>query len=485
MTADIKKNIRVRFAPSPTGPLHIGSVRTALFNWLFARNQGGKFILRIEDTDIERSKKEYENDIIKGLKWLGLTWDEGLDADGEYSPYRQSERLEIYEKYLRQLINKDKAYYCFCSKEELEADRQAMLSQGMAPRYSGKCRHIPKEESEVKVKKGDSVVIRFRVPPGEIEFNDLIRGKVKFNAELIGDIVIAKNLKEKLYNFSVVVDDYEMKISHVIRGEDHLANTPKQIAIQEALGFESVKYAHLPLILTSDRRKMSKRYLDVALEDYRQNGYLAETIINFTAMLGWHPSDEREIFSLEELIKEFDIKRVQKSGAVFNIDKLDWLNSQYIKKMDTSRLALEIKSFIPLTWQANEKLLIKAIETEKERMKTLAEFKNLADFFFELPNYDGKLLIWRETSSGKTAENLKMLANELDKIDEISFNKISLEQIIMPFTENYGVGDLLWPLRAALSGKQASPGPFEIMEVLGKKESLGRIEIAINKLKNG
>ncbi len=477
MTTNISKNIRVRFAPSPTGPLHIGSVRTALFNWLFAKNQGGKFILRIEDTDIERSKKEYENDIIKGLKWLGLDWDEG--------PHRQSERLEIYEKYLKKLINEDKAYYCFCSKEELEADRQAMLSQGIAPRYSGKCRHIPKEESGVKVKKGDNAVIRFRVPPREIEFTDLIRGKVKFNAELIGDIVIAKNLKEPLYNFSVVVDDYEMKISHVIRGEDHLANTPKQIAIQEALGFESVKYVHLPLILTSERRKMSKRYLDVALEDYRQNGYLAEAIVNFTALLGWHPSDEREIFSLEELTKEFNIKRVQKSGAVFNIDKLDWLNSQYIKKMDASELALDIKSFIPLPWQTDETLLIKAIGVEKERIKTLAEFKNLAGFFFELPNYDAKFLIWRETSSEKTAENLKMLANRLDKIDEISFNKVSLEQIIMPFTENYGVGDLLWPLRAALSGKQASPGPFEILEVLGKKESLKRIEIAINKLKNG
>ncbi len=479
---DTKKNIRVRFAPSPTGPLHIGSVRTALFNWLFARNQGGKFILRIEDTDIERSKKEYEDDIIRGLKWLGLDWDEGLDVDGGYGPYRQSERLEIYEKYLQKLINEDRAYYCFCSKEELEADRQAMLSQGIAPRYSGKCRHIPKENSETRIKKGDSGVIRFRIPPKEIEFNDLIRGKVKFNAELIGDIVIAKNLREPLYNFSVVVDDYEMKINHVIRGEDHLANTPKQIAIQEVLGFENVKYAHLPLILTSERRKMSKRYLDVALEDYRQNGYLAEAIVNFTAMLGWHPSDEREIFSLEELIKEFDIKRVQKSGAVFNIDKLDWLNSQYIKKMNASELALKIKSFIPLPWQANEKLLIKTIEAEKERMKTLAEFKTLADFFFELPDYDKKLLIWRETSSEKTAENLKMLANELDKIDEISFNKINLERIIMPFTENYGVGDLLWPLRAALSGKQTSPGPFEILEVLGKKESLKRIETAINKL---
>jgi glutamyl-tRNA synthetase len=475
MTANISKDIRVRFAPSPTGPLHVGSARTALFNWLFARSQGGIFILRIEDTDIERSEKEYEDSIIEGLKWLGLTWDEG--------PYRQSERLDVYEKYLKQLLEEEKAYYCFCSKEELEADRQAMLSQGIAPKYSGRCKRFSREESEAKIGKGDSAVIRFKMPSKEIEFKDIIRGKVKFNAELIGDIVIAKNLRDPLYNLSAAVDDYEMKISHVIRGEDHLANTPKQIAIQEAFGFEDIKYAHLPLILTPERRKMSKRYLDVALEDYQQNGYLAETIVNFTALLGWHPSDEREILPLEDLVKEFDIKRVQKAGAVFNIDKLDWLNSQYIKKMDSSELALRIKGFIPLQWQTNEELLIKAVETEKERMKTLAEFKDLADFFFDLPDYEKSLLIWRETTPEKTIKNLEIIAAELDKVDEMSFNKVNLEQIIMPLTENYGIGDLLWPLRTALSGKRASPGPFEILEVLGKKESLKRIKSAINKLK--
>lgn len=475
MTVNVQKNIRVRFAPSPTGPLHIGSVRTALFNWLFSRNKNGKFILRIEDTDIERSKKEYEDDIINGLKWLGLDWDEF---------YRQSERGDIYEKYLKRLLDENKAYYCFCAKEELEADRQAMLSQGMAPKYSGKCRNIPKEESERRIKKSETApVIRFKMPLKEIEFNDLIRGKVKFNAELIGDIIIAKNLREPLYNFSVVIDDYEMKITHVIRGEDHLANTPKQIAIQEALGFGYVKYAHLPLILTPERRKMSKRYLDLALEDYRQNGYLAETIVNFTAFLGWHPLDDKEIIPLKNLIKEFDIKRVQKAGAAFNIDKLDWLNSQYIKIMNALELAEKIKEFIPVQWQSDEKLLVKAIEAEKERIKTLADFKNLADFFFKLPDYDKKLLIWRETSLEKTAENLKMLIAELDKIDEMDFNKIKLEQIIISITENYGVGDMLWPLRAALSGKQASPGPFEILEVLGKKESLKRINIALEKFK--
>ncbi|MCX6702940.1 MAG: glutamate--tRNA ligase, partial [Candidatus Wolfebacteria bacterium] len=260
-----KKDVRVRFAPSPTGLLHIGGARTALFNWLFAENQGGKLILRIEDTDKERSKPEYEKDIIEGLSWLGLDWDEGPDKGGEFGPYRQSERLSVYEKYLNQLLEEKKAYYCFCSKEDLEADRQAMLAQGMAPKYSGRCRGIEKKEAELRIKNNESAVVRFRVPEAEVEVNDLIRGKVTFDAGLMGDMIIARNPKEPLYNFTAAIDDYLMKITHVIRGEEHLSNTPKQVLLQKALGFDEVKYAHIPLILNSDRSKMSKRHLDTSL----------------------------------------------------------------------------------------------------------------------------------------------------------------------------------------------------------------------------
>jgi len=256
-----QKKIRTRFAPSPTGNLHIGGARTALFNWLFSKQHKGKFILRIDDTDTERSKQEYEKNIIDGLKWLGLNWDEGPDVEGDYGPYRQSERGEIYKKYLQKLLDENKAYYCFCSKEELEADRQAMLSQGIAPKYSGKCRHLFKEESEKRLARWEEGVIRFKVPEHEVEFVDLIRGKIKFNSALIGDLVIAKNLDAPLFNFAGIIDDCEMKISHVIRGEDHLPNTPKQILMAEALGFEPPKYAHLPLILAPDRSKLSKRYM--------------------------------------------------------------------------------------------------------------------------------------------------------------------------------------------------------------------------------
>lgn len=510
-----KGGARVRFAPSPTGFFHIGSARTVLFNWLFAKQNNGKFILRIEDTDIERSSPEYEKDILKGIKWLGLDWDEGptplesgefpISNDqlpkytGDYGPYRQSERLNIYEKYLKQLLAENKAYYCFCPKEQLESDRQAMLAQGLAPKYSGRCRSLRKTESEKRIANNEPAVIRFKIPETEIEFNDLVRGKVKFDSSLMGDIVIARNLKSPLYNFSSVVDDFEMKINYVIRGEEHLSNTPKQILVQKALGFETPEYAHLPLILTPTRAKLSKRFLESSLNDYKKQGYLAEAVVNFLALLGWHPKDDREILSMDDLINEFSLKRVQKAGAVFNLEKLDWLNNQYIKKMKAADLARRIKNFIPPEWSTKEKkeLLVKAVAAEKERIKQLSDFKELADFFFELPDYEVNLLAWPRPvpapSSEEGAEevqidkekilaNLKLLTEETNKVFKADFNNESLEKLITPLTEVWGRGELLWPLRVALSGKEASPGPFEIMEVLGKEETIKRLETAIQKL---
>ncbi len=486
MTDSPKKSVRVRFAPAPTGPLHVGGVRTALFNWLFARQNDGKFILRIEDTDIERSEAKYEKDILESLKWLGIDWNEGVigerDYIGDYGPYRQSERMDIYEKYLQKLLNDDWVYYCFCTKEELENERQAMISQGLAPKYSGKCRALSKEESEKRIAKDEQAVIRFKTPSVEVGFNDLIRGKVSFNTGLIGDIVIAKNLKAPLFVFAGTVDDSEMKITHIIRGEDHLSNTPKQILIGKALGFDELKYAHLPLILSPDRSKLSKRYLETSLDDYRKQGYLAEAMVNFLALLGWHPKDDREVLSRQDLIREFDIKRVQKAGAVFSIEKFDWFNAQYIKTSDATDLAKRLKDFIPEDWFENEELLVRAIEIEKERIKKLTDFKELADFFFELPDYEPKLLAWQNMSEDKILANLQLLSAEIEKAPESDFTQENLARIIMPLTEVWGRGELLWPLRVALSGKHASPGPFEIMEILGKEESLKRIKVAIKKI---
>ena len=477
--APIGRRIRVRIAPSPTGPLHLGTARTALFNWLFARKHGGAFIVRIEDTDLERSDPKYEKDILEGFKWLGLDWDEEV--------YRQSERLALYEKYITELLDKKLAYYCFCSKEQLEEERQALLAQGYPPKYSGRCRQISADEAAKRARKGEASIIRFKVPETKITFTDIIRGKITFDSSLIGDTVIAKNTRAPLYNFAVVVDDYEMKISHVIRGEDHIANTPKQILMQEALGFERPQYAHLPLILSPDRSKLSKRYLETSLSDYRKEGYLLEAMINFMVLLGWHPAPEKdeatgrifepEIFSKDGLIKSFDLKRAQKQGAIFNIEKLEWLNSQHIKSLDNSELAKRLEEFLPRDWPKEK--VAAALVVEKERMKKLSDFVELAGFFFKLPDYEAQLLIWKEMSAAQILENLE----ELKSIFR-AYEALNIEDVIMKLADSRGRGGVLWPLRVALSGKQASPGPFDIIKVLGREEALERIKIAIKKLES-
>lgn len=461
MADSSKKVVRARIAPSPTGFLHLGTARTALFNWLFAKNHGGTFILRIEDTDLERSDQKYEKDIIENLQWLGLDWNEG--------PYRQSERLAIYETYIKKLLQENKAYYCFCTKEELEEEKEAMLSQGLPPKYSGKCRHNKNPDLS------RPSVIRFRMPDTEVVFHDLIRGKVKFNTGLIGDIVIAKELRAPLYNLAVVIDDFEMKISHVIRGEDHISNTPKQIMLQNALGFEEPIYAHLPLILSPDRSKLSKRYLETSVDDYRREGYLPEALINFLALLGWHPEKDREVLSIEELINEFNLKRIQKGGAIFNLEKLDWLNGQYIMKLKPEELARRLENFIPRKWLEDRGFLVKIVEIEKERIKKLTDFPKLVGFFFELPDYPAKLLIWDKTPKENILGNLRSISFLVEDFTEA-------ENKIMALAEKEGRGEILWPFRVALSGQIASPGPFEIMKVLGKEETLKRLEIAIRKI---
>ena len=330
--------VRTRFAPSPTGLLHSGSVRTALFSYLFAKKNQGVFILRIEDTDKERSKPEFEKNIIETLKWLWIEPDEGPDIGGHYGPYRQSERKKIYTKYLKKLVEENKAYYCFCAEEDLKELREYQLSIGEAPHYSGKCSHLPEELIEKNLKEKKSFVIRFRIPPKKVEFEDLVRGKIEFDASLMGDIVIAKDFKTPLYNFACVVDDYELQISHVIRGEEHISNTPKQILIQEALGLPRPKYAHLPMVLGPDRSKLSKRHGAVSVSEYKQQGYLPEAIVNFISFLGWNPGTEREIYTMNSLIKEFSLERVQKSGAVFSPKRLDFLNGFYIRQKSIEKL---------------------------------------------------------------------------------------------------------------------------------------------------
>ncbi|MBP2652136.1 MAG: gltX [Firmicutes bacterium] len=328
-----KQQMRLRFAPSPTGPFHIGGARSALFNWLIARKYGGKLVLRIEDTDLERSSRQSEENIKEALKWLGISWDEGIDVGGEYGPYRQTERLTLYSQYTTQLLENDQAYYCYCSEEELEVERQQQMTKGETPHYSGRCRHLSEGERSQLEMEGRKPVVRFRVPENqEIVINDIVRGTVTFESNGIGDFVIVKSDGIPVYNYAVVLDDALMKITHVIRAEEHLSNTPRQVLIYQALGLTTPVFGHISLILGADRSKMSKRHGATAVEQYRNRGYLPEAVVNFLALLGWSPTGDQEIFSVDELIGAFSMERLAKNPAVFDIDKLNWLNAHYIRK---------------------------------------------------------------------------------------------------------------------------------------------------------
>ncbi len=489
------KNIRVRFAPSPTGPLHVGSARTALFNYLFAKQNKGKFVLRIEDTDKERSEQKWTDEILKELKWLGINWDEGPDIGGEFGPYKQSQRLDIYEKYLKKLLDENKAYYCFCAEEELEARRQEQMSRGLAPKYNGPCAHLSEEIVEKKLAEEKPSVIRFRVENKKVKFNDLIRGNVEFDTGLLGDIVIAKKLNNPLFHFAVVVDDFLMQISHVIRGEDHISNTPRQILIQEALDFDKIIYGHLPLLLNLDRSKLSKRKGDVALIDYHKQGYLPEALVNFLALLGWNPGTEKEIFSLSQLEKEFSMEKVQKAGAVFNIQRLDFINGFYIREKPIEKLAELCKPYLKeaglLTQgQVSENKLEKIIEVSKTRMKKISDIVELSNFFFEDKlSYDKNLLKWSSMQDSDIRGALLLCDKILSELKDWEIKKI--EELLLfgagEFNKQKGYpeknrGFLLWPLRVALSGRQFSPSPFEIADILGREKTLKKIKEAVERL---
>jgi glutamyl-tRNA synthetase len=490
--AQREKSVRVRYAPSPTGHWHLGGVRTALFNWLFARKHGGAFVVRIEDTDSSRSRREYEEEIFDALRWLGLQWDEGPQTynasgrgteilKGEYGPYRQSERLHIYRVYLEKLLEEGKAYYCYCSKDELDAERQTLLAEGLPARYGGRCRNLREAPSG-----REPQAIRFKIPEAKVEFKDIVRGSVTFDAALFGDVIIAKNLDAPIYNFAVVVDDHEMAISHIIRGEEHISNTPKQILFQRALGFETPIYAHLPLILNADRSKLSKRNSETSLLSYREDGYLPEALVNFLALLGWHPKgSEEEIMDRKTLIKKFDLRHTQKAGAVFDIDKLQWINRAYIKRLSDAELAAELR--LRLTPERASSQLAEPNTFEKlaaavrDRITVFSDFPSLAEFFFVLPPYEPELLVWKDGTPEKTRDALERLRIILDAVPPNEFHREHLEPILAPLIDELGRGDVLWPFRVALSGLRASPDPFVIASVLGKSEVLSRLEDALHR----
>jgi len=488
------KKPRVRIAPSPTGPLHIGTARTALFNYLFAKKYGGSFILRIEDTDLERSDPKYEKDILDSLKWFELEWDEF---------YKQSERIENYTKYLKKLFDSGQAFYCYHSEKELEIERKKQLEKKEAPIHI--CEHYDKSQIS------QHGIIRFRPPKKKIIFNDLIRGKIEFDSSLLGDFSIAKDLKTPLYNFAVVIDDYDTKISHVIRGEDHISNTPKQILLYEALALPMPQFAHVPLILGPDKSKLSKRHGAISISEYKEQGYLPEALINFMALLGWNPGNDRELFSLKELTKEFSLEKIQKSAAVFNIEKLDWFNGCYVRQTPLEKLSelclpyliknglikpnFMTEQYPPayggysikeeyIISETKEKLkpekLKKIIGLEQKRMKKLSEVGELTDFFFKEPKYKSDLLKWKNMTKEETQESLNKLGSILSETKEKDFIAKKLEKILMAEAKKIGDrGKLLWPFRVVLTGRDRSPGPFEIAEILGKEKTIKRIKQAI------
>ncbi|HOI59854.1 MAG TPA: glutamate--tRNA ligase [Candidatus Pacearchaeota archaeon] len=464
--------MRTRFAPSPTGALHIGGLRTALFNFLFAKKNNGEFFLRIEDTDKERSKKEWEIEIFDNLKKLGLNWDNRAE--------RQSERGEIYKRYLEKMLKEGTAYYCFCTKEELDKEREDLMKLEKAPIHQGKYRDLGLENTLKKIEAGEKCVIRFKCPPNkDVVFNDLIRGEIKIHTSDVGDFVIAKDLNNPLYNFTCVVDDFEMGVTHIIRGEEHIPNTPKQILLGEVLGFTIPEFAHLSLILGKDKKKLSKREGSTAVSDYLKQGYLPEAIINFIAFLGWNPGTEKEIYSMDELIQDFSIEKISKSGAVFNIDKLDWMNGIYIRNIDIDELTQKCLPYLKQKEGIDNKKVVKAY---RDRLKKLSEITEITSYLYEEElNYDKNLLIWKDMTVEEVKDSLKKALQLVENVEDISSENIQ-KQLVEEAKKAPSVGSFMWPLRVSLSGKKASAGPAEIIEIIGKEKSIKRINQAINSL---
>lgn len=480
-------SMKVRFAPSPTGPFHIGGARSALFNYLLARKENGQFLVRVEDTDLERSTRESEENIKEALKWLHINWDEGIDVGGPNGPYRQSERLEIYKKVTDQLIAEGKAYLCYCSEEELERERAAQKERGETPKYNGHCAHLTEAQKEAYEKEGRVPVVRFRTPLHEVvEFDDMVRGHISFESNGIGDFVIVKSDGMPVYNYSVVIDDHMMGITHVIRAEEHISNTPRQIVLFDALKWERPTFGHISLILGKDHKKMSKRHGATSVDQYRQLGYLPDAIVNFLALLGWAPEGEEEIFSHDELIQQFSMDRVAKNPAVFDIDKLNHINFTYMKRLDEEALYqlclphLQAAAYASANPEGEEKeKLMLLCETLRDHISFGAQIKEEAALFFkenveieEEHRQDMKAAI--EEESFDTV--MEAFAIELSQAEEISVESVkAMIKAVMKGTKLKGKF-VYMPIRIALTGQMHGPELPNIVVLLGRETCLERLK---------
>ncbi|HET9853310.1 MAG TPA: glutamate--tRNA ligase [Candidatus Limnocylindrales bacterium] len=489
---------RVRIAPSPTGPLHIGTARTALFNYLYARRTGGTFVLRMEDTDVARSTVAFEQDILENLAWLGITFDEGPDAaggtdHGPYAPYRQMQRRERYDAAAADLLARDLAYPCYCTPEELAADREAMEAAHEAPRYIGRCANLTPEERAAREAEGRRGAVRFRVPAGRIGWDDLVRGDVEIDtANIGGDFVIVRSDGTPLYHFVVVVDDAAMEMTHIIRGEDHISNTPKHILLFRALGHEVPRFGHLPLILNPDRTKMSKRKSQTAIADYRAQGYLPEAMFNFLAFLGWSTGTEEEILTHEELVARFDLEKVHKGGAVFDKDRLEWLNGQWIRRLDPEDLIERLLPFLEADRAAGRidrvptpEELRPLVPIIQERLPTLGAIGELIGFLWQdAVAVEPSMLVPKRWDAATTVAGLHAAREVVGDTGAVTFEADELEPPMRALADSNGwkAGDLFMAIRVAVTGRTAAPPLFDSLVALGRERTLERLDAAISTL---
>lgn len=483
---DIKP--RVRFAPSPTGHLHVGGARTALYNWLFARATGGNFVLRIEDTDLERSTEVAVEQIVSGLRWLGLDWDEGPVAGGAFGPYRQTQRQKHHAATVQRLLAQGKAYKCYCTNAELEAERDRAKAAGEPYVYSGRCRNLTDEDGRRIESEGRKSVIRLSTPrAGQTVVRDLVKGEVTFENALCGDFILIRSNGVPTYNYAAALDDSDMNITHVIRGEDHLPNTPRQIMVIEAAGGRPPAYAHLPLILGPDRAPLSKRHGAVSLDEFRIGGFVREAVCNYLALLGWSYDGETTLFSMDDLVDKFSLERVSSTAAAFDRDKLLWMNGHYIREMQEIDLAERLEEFLAATRLAGlpgsggRPDITDMVPLVQEKMKTLADFVELTDFFYLPREFEEKALSRLRTNS-EAPVLLRVAMDVLDKAEP--FDEETLEKDIRQAADDMEVklGKFLQPVRIAVSGKMVTPGMFETLVVIGRQESIDRIKSALELL---
>jgi nondiscriminating glutamyl-tRNA synthetase len=458
MAVSETSSVRVRIAPSPTGFAHLGTASTALYNLIFARANGGTFTLRVDDTDVERNRPEYEQVIYEGLHWLGLDWDEGPDKGGPHSPYRQSERLDVYKQHAVKLLTEGKAYKCFCTAEELDAERKQAQAEKRPYKYSRRCLNNPPEGRS-------EFTVRFKVPGGDVKFNDMIRGEMSFDSGLIGDFIVVKSDGFPTYNFASPVDDATMEITHVIRGEEHLSNTPYQLMVIDALGYARPNaYAHMPLILANDGSKMSKRkHPELNLMLYREKGYLPEALLNYLVLLGWNPGTQQEIFSLDELVKVFSFDRVQHGGARFDWEKLNWINGEYIRALDDEQLARRLASFLP---QLDEATILRAAPALKTRLAKLSDAEALLDY------------LWTDPASPTLeADAVDRVRAAMAALKDVPWEPAAIHEALMAVVESSGLGPnkTFMPIRLAVTGKKISPPIDYTLALLSKEVAMARL----------